>query len=214
MLGLAPKIIAVTYGEGRRGLALGLFSTAFATGISVGAPLGGIITTYLGWPYIFSSIFPICAWPWWGAPSGSEVIKARNGAGGSSLLRSLGLSGPGLGPRSLLGLTGSGKPAGRRPRPQGSLGLGGAWAWLLIFLERRQSCPLINGELWRSWPFVAGSAAVVLTFAPVMGAFFLLPFFLEQVYRYSPDQTGLLLTALSLTNAAVAGVGATWRTVG
>ncbi len=66
---------------------------------------------------------------------------------------------------------------------------------------------MIHGELWCSWPFVAGSLAVVLTFAAVMGTFFLLPFFLEQVYRYSPDQAGLLLGVLALTNAAVAGVG-------
>jgi MFS family permease len=52
-----------------------------------------------------------------------------------------------------------------------------------------------------------GSAAVVVTFAAVMGAFFLLPFFLEQVYRYNPGQTGLMLAALSLTNALVAPVG-------
>ena len=32
MLGVAPKLIALAYGEGERGLALGLFSTAFATG--------------------------------------------------------------------------------------------------------------------------------------------------------------------------------------
>ncbi|MDP1761122.1 MAG: MFS transporter, partial [Deltaproteobacteria bacterium] len=61
MLGIAPKLIALAYGEGERGLALGLFSTAFATGISVGAPLGGIITTYLGWPYIFFINLPIGA---------------------------------------------------------------------------------------------------------------------------------------------------------
>ena len=59
MLGMAPKLIALAYGEGERGLALGLFSTAFATGISVGAPLGGIITTYLGWPFIFFINLPI-----------------------------------------------------------------------------------------------------------------------------------------------------------
>ena len=64
---------------------------------------------------------------------------------------------------------------------------------MLIFLERRQPAPLLHGELWRSWPFVVGSAAVVLCFAAVMGVFFLLPFFLEQVYRYSPAQTGFLL---------------------
>ena len=61
---------------------------------------------------------------------------------------------------------------------------------------------------------MAGSLAVVLTFAAVMGTFFLLPFFLEQVYGYSPGQAGLLLGVLALTNAAVAGVGGTWRTAG
>ncbi len=60
MLGLAPKIIAVTYNEGERGLALGLFSTAFATGVIVGAPLGGFITSYLGWPFIFFINVPLC----------------------------------------------------------------------------------------------------------------------------------------------------------
>ena len=207
MLGLAPKIIAVTYGEGERGLALGLFSTAFAAGISVGAPLGGFITHYLGWPYIFYLNIPICAlalvvgvrplgrlraqmaWNWrafdlWG-----------------SLLLALALG------SLLLGLTKVREAGWGDGLTQASLALGLALVLALIFLERRQPAPLIHGELWRSWPFVAGSAAVVLCFAAVMGTFFLLPFFLEQVYRYSPAQTGLLLSALSLTNAAVAGVG-------
>jgi MFS family permease len=47
----------------------------------------------------------------------------------------------------------------------------------------------------------------VLTFAPVMGVFFLLPFFLEQVYHYTPAQAGFLLAALSASNALVAPFG-------
>lgn len=207
MLGLAPKIIAVTFGEGERGLALGLFSTAFATGVSVGAPLGGVITHYLGWPYIFFINIPICAlalvvgvrplgrlkaqmaWDWRAFDlSGSLVLALALGS-------------------LLLGLTRVRELGWGDVLTQGILALGLALIVVLIFLERRQPAPLINGELWRSWSFVLGSAAVVLCFAAVMGTFFLLPFFLEQVYRYSPDQTGLLLSALSLTNALVAGVG-------
>jgi len=207
MLGVAPKIIAVTYGEGERGLALGLFSTAFAAGISVGAPLGGFITQYLGWPYIFFLNIPICApvlivgarplgrlrasmaWNWRAFDLGGSLVLA--GALGSLLLGLTRIRENGWGD----GLT------------QAALALGAALVLVLIILERRQAAPLINGELWRSWPFVAGSLAVVLCFAAVMGTFFLLPFFLEQVFQYSPDQTGLLLSAVSLTNAAVAGVG-------
>jgi EmrB/QacA subfamily drug resistance transporter len=207
MTGLAPKLIALSYGEGERGLALGLFSTAFATGVSVGAPLGGFITTYLGWPFIFFINIPICAaallvggrplaklqaqtpWSWrsfdlWG----SVVLTGALGA-------------------LLLGLTRIREAGWGDGLTEGLLLLGTGLFVVLIFLERRHPAPLLHGALWRSWPFVVGSGAVVLAFAAVMGTFFLLPFFLEQVYHYSPDQTGLLLAALSLTNAAVAGVG-------
>ena len=207
MLGLAPKIIAVTYGEGERGLALGLFSTAFATGISVGAPLGGFITHYLGWPFIFFINIPICALALVVGIRPSGRLKAQMAWNWrafdlwGSLVLALALG------SLLLGLTRVREAGWGDGLTQGSLALGLALVLALIFLERRQRAPLINGELWRSWPFVVGSMAVVLCFAAVMGTFFLLPFFLEQVYRYSPDQTGLLLSALSLTNAAVAGVG-------
>ena len=70
------------YGEGERGLALGLFSTAFATGISVGAPLGGIITTYLGWPFIFFINLPIGAGIFW---AGGRVFEAHQGPEGLEL---------------------------------------------------------------------------------------------------------------------------------
>ena len=207
MLGLAPKIIALTYGEGERGLALGLFSTAFAAGISVGAPLGGFITHYLGWPYIFFINIPICvlallvgvrplapmpaqmAWNWRAFDLWGSLVLAL-------ALGSL-----------LLGLTRVRETGWADLQTQCPLALGALLLLGLIFLERRQPTPLLHGALWCSWPFVVGSAAVVLCFAAVMGTFFLLPFFLEQVYGYLPDQTGLLLSALSLTNAAVAAVG-------
>jgi EmrB/QacA subfamily drug resistance transporter len=206
MLGVAPKLIALAYGEGERGLALGLFSTAFATGISVGAPLGGVITTYLGWPFIFFINIPMCAvtfgvggrvlvrlkaqkpWSWQSFDLGGAVILAGT----------LGLF--------LLGLTWI-RQSGWSPATLAALGMAVLLGLVLHFLERRHPDPLLHRELWRRWPFVAGSLAVVLTFAPVMGVFFLLPFFLEQVYHYTPDQTGFLLAALSVSNALVAPFG-------
>jgi len=207
MLGLAPKLIAVTFGEGERGLPLGLFSTAFAAGISVGAPVGGLITSYLGWPYIFFINIPICALAL--LVGGTSLGRLRSQMAWDrraldlwgSLILALALG------SLVLALTRLRESGWGDGLTEGFLALALGLLLILIFLERRQPFPLIHGELWRSWPFVAGSLAVVLTFAAVMGTFFLLPFFLEQVYRYSPDQAGLLLGVLALTNAAVAGVG-------
>ncbi|MEJ2671769.1 MAG: MFS transporter [Deltaproteobacteria bacterium] len=206
MLGVAPKLIAMAYEEGERGLALGLFSTAFATGISVGAPLGGVITSYLGWPFIFFINIPIGAvalglgsrtllplrgqkaWSWRAFDLGGAMILAG----------ALGLF--------LLGLTWI-RQSGLSGLSLGALGGGALLALALNFLERRQPEPLLHRELWSRWSFIIGSVAVVLTFAPVMGTFFLLPFFLEQIYRYTPDQAGFLLAALSVSNALVAPFG-------
>ncbi|MFA5110538.1 MAG: MFS transporter [Desulfobaccales bacterium] len=206
MLGVAPKLIVLTFGEGERGLALGLFSTAFATGISVGAPLGGLITHYLGWPYIFFINIPICALT---LGLGSRVLRplkaqkawewrAFDLGGAVALAGALGLF--------LLGLTWA-RQTGWSMATQAALGAAALLGLALYLWERRQPDPMLPGDLWRSWPFLAGSVAVVLTFMTVMGTFFLLPFFLEQVYGYSPDQTGFLLAALSASNALVAPFG-------
>ena len=206
MLGIAPKLIALAYGEGERGLALGLFSTAFATGISVGAPLGGVITTYLGWPFIFFINLPIGAGIFWATGRVLRPLKARKAWNWQSfdpleaaiLAGTLGLL--------LLGLTRM-QQSGWSAETLGALGLAALLALALYFRERRRPDPLLHPELWRRWAFVAGSLTVVLTFAPVMGVFFLLPFFLEQVYHYTPGQTGFMLAALSASNALVAPFG-------
>jgi EmrB/QacA subfamily drug resistance transporter len=206
MLGVAPKLIALAYGEGERGLALGLFSTAFATGISVGAPLGGIITTYLGWPFIFFINLPICAGALWVGGRVLSPITAQKAWSWKSFDPGEALILAGTLGLLLLGLTWIQK-SGWSPETLGALGLAALLGVALHFRERRRPDPLLHPELWRRWPFVAGSLAVVLTFAPVMGVFFLLPFFLEQVYHYTPGEAGFLLAALSASNALVAPFG-------
>jgi EmrB/QacA subfamily drug resistance transporter len=207
MLALAPKLISLAYSEKERGLALGLFSTAFASGVSVGAPLGGIITTYLGWPFIFFINVPICVLA---LAVGSLVLlplkaeknwdwRALDLGGGVILAASLGLF--------MLALTWLRDPAQGDWRTLATLGLAAALFVLLLFWEHRQSYPLLHPELWRSWAFILGSMTVLLTFALLMGTFFLLPFFLVEIYHYTAYQTGLLVAVLSVTNALAAPLG-------
>jgi predicted MFS family arabinose efflux permease len=78
---------------------------------------------------------------------------------------------------------------------------------LLMVTERRQPNPLIHRDLWRSRSFLLGSFGVLLAFACVMGSFFLLPFFLVEVYRFPPAKVGLMLAVLSLSNACMSFLG-------
>jgi EmrB/QacA subfamily drug resistance transporter len=207
MLGVAPKLITVTFREGERGLPLGLFSTAFATGISVGAPLGGFITAYWGWPYIFFIKLPVCLLALLVGLRPLESLAAaqrwerRAFDLGGSLCLALTLAG------FILALTWARDSGWGSPWTLIALAVAGGAGAALWWAERRHPQPLLHPDLWRRWPFVAGALAVLLTFTPVMGTFFLLPFFLDQIYHYLPQQAGLLLAVVSFTNALVSPLG-------
>ncbi|MFW6112883.1 MAG: MFS transporter [Thermodesulfobacteriota bacterium] len=206
MLGVAPKLISLAFPEGERGFALGMFSAGFATGVTLGAPLGGLLLTFLSWRALFF-VNPLLglvvlvlgsrslrrfqarqSWEWrtldpWGAVilTGTLVLF---------ILTLTGIRDHGFVVPNLLGLA-----------------LAGGGLLLLILTERRQPNPLLHQELWSSRGFLLGSFGVLVAFACVMGSFFLLPFFLVQIYDYPPAQVGLMLAVLSLSNALLAFMG-------
>jgi EmrB/QacA subfamily drug resistance transporter len=207
MLGVAPKLISLAFPEGERGFALGMFSAGFATGVTFGAPLGGLLLTFLSWRVLFF-VNPVLglillalssrvwrqflsppAWQWRAMDPWGAVILTSTLA--LFILTLTGIRDHGFGEvYNLLGL---------------ALVCGGLA--LLIFTEQRQPNPLLHKELWLSRDFLLGSFGVLLAFACVMGAFFLLPFFLVQVYGYPPAQVGLMLAVLSMSNALLSFLG-------
>jgi MFS family permease len=73
-----------------------------------------------------------------------------------------------------------------------------------LLTERRAIQPMVDLALFRIRPFTAGLASVVVAFAGLFTATFLLPFLLEQGRGFSPIEAGLLLTPVPLTMAVVA----------
>jgi EmrB/QacA subfamily drug resistance transporter len=207
MLGVAPKIITIVYREGERGLAFGLFSTAFATGISVGAPLGAYITSVWGWPWVFFIKLPICAVAILAAGPllmrlAADVAYERHPfdwQGGLLFTLSISLF--------MWALTQVRSHGWLDIKILGAL-LGAGFTFLLLLaVERRQAMPLLPGKLWRTRTFSLGALAVVLTFAAVMGTFFLLPFYLEEIMLLPPATVGWMLAVLSFANAMVSPLG-------
>jgi EmrB/QacA subfamily drug resistance transporter len=207
MLGVAPKIITLVYPEGARGLPFGLFSTAFATGISVGAPLGAFITSAWGWPWVFFIKLPICVLAVLAA--GRLLMQLRPLAfseqhhfdwlGGVFFTVSISLF--------MWALTQVRSQGWLNPKIVGAMAGAGLTFLLLLLVERRQKMPLLSGVLWQTPAFFLGALAVVLTFAAVMGTFFLLPFYLEEIIHLPPATVGWMLAILSFSNAMVSPMG-------
>jgi EmrB/QacA subfamily drug resistance transporter len=207
MLGVAPKLITLAFPEKERGFALGMFSAGFATGVTMGAPLGGLLLTYFSWRVLFfvnpflgvilllvgSGVLrkfrPPQAWAWrtldpWGGVMLTVTLALFILT--LSSVRDNGL----VNMRNLLGMM--------------VVSVGFA---LLIITEQRQPNPLLHRELWLNRGFLLGVFSVLLAFACVMGSFFLLPFFLVHVYSFPPAKVGLMLAVLSLSNAIMAFLG-------
>jgi MFS family permease len=73
-----------------------------------------------------------------------------------------------------------------------------------VYVERHALQPMIDLALFKIRPFTAGLVSVVVAFAGLFTATFLLPFLLQQARGFSPIEAGLLLTPVPITMAIVA----------
>jgi EmrB/QacA subfamily drug resistance transporter len=204
ILASRSKLVARIFDAGERGLPLGLVSAAMAIGVIIGAPLGGFITNHLGWRYIFFINIPLC---------GLALI-----VGGRSLVQLPAESSCDLKSCNLRsGLILAGAVGGLFLsldwlRDRGcdncytlvSFALAAGLFGLLLYLDRQHCDPLLHPELWHNKTFLFGSVGVMPASVAFQGTFFILPFFIEHVYRYPPHHSGLLLIPLAVTSSIAA----------
>ncbi len=201
LMAMGPAIVARTFPAGERGRALGLNGVSVSLGLSLGPALGGLLTQVGTWRAIFLINAPIglLAIVW-----AARVLPSETAGRGQSFdVRGAALSGVGLFALLL------------------ALSEGQTWGWtslstvglLLVFVvlgvafvavERASLQPIIDLALFRIRPFSAGLASVVVAFAGLFTATFLLPFLLEQGSGFQPAEAGLLLTPVPISMALVA----------
>jgi EmrB/QacA subfamily drug resistance transporter len=193
--------VAHTFHDRERGRALGLNGVSVAIGLSLGPALGGILTQVATWRAIFLINAPIglLAILWAARVLPSEAP----GKDQSFDVKGAALSGVALF-ALLLALSDGQEWGWTSPAIVGLfvafVVLGGAF----LITERRAIQPMVDLALFRIRPFSAGLASVVVAFAGLFTATFLLPFLLEQGRGFSPIEAGLLLTPVPITMALVA----------
>jgi EmrB/QacA subfamily drug resistance transporter len=198
---MGPAIVTATFPGNERGKALGINAISVSAGLAIGPTIGGIITEWLSWRWIFFINVPIGVF---GVLWASSILhdarretRQRFDPVGAVLLGGALFA-------LLLALVegetwGWGSPA--------ILGLLAAFVVLgstFAVAELRMSQPLYDLRLFRIRSFWAGNVSLIVAFVSLFVATFLMPFFLQRGQGYSVLDTGLLLTPLPLATLVVA----------
>jgi EmrB/QacA subfamily drug resistance transporter len=198
------SIVSVTFEEGaERNKALGILGAIAGSGAAIGVLLGGVLTEYLGWEWIFFVNVPIGIGALFFVPrlvhesKAAGLMRHFDTAGAVSVTASLMLL--------VYGLTESTSRGWTSGLVIGVLIASVALMAAFVVIEDRSRSPLVPlGFFRRRTP----TGANVIGFGlgvTVFGMFFLLSLYMQQVLGFSALKTGVGYLAVALT-AVVASV--------
>ncbi|MDD1719609.1 MAG: MFS transporter [Methanoregulaceae archaeon] len=197
---IAPAMITAYIPMKQKGKAMGIVLTFAALGTAIGPTIGGVLTQYLSWSWIFFINVPvgICA-----VLLGAKVIP---GSGIHERTGRFDRTGAVLiftGLASLLFALSEGQELGwTDPAILGSLGLAVLLLGSFVWCELKASDPLLELRLFRKRNFLLSNMLLVLLFFSFAGISYLLPFYLQYVHGFAPSDAGLILTSLSVAMMA------------
>ncbi len=200
LLASGPSMIPKLVPPDRRGFAFGLQATAAGVGISLGAPLGGILTDLLSWRYIFyinvpvsmaGIYFAVRSIPQDLCADVLKTVRKRLDIPGSIYLY-----------LSLLSLTLGLSLLSKfktRPAPLLLLMTVGL-VFMLFFVKRMRHCPepLIDLSLFTR-PFSRILLSTFTGYIIMTGNGFMMPFYLMGSLKLTPAQSGLMILFFSLS---------------
>jgi EmrB/QacA subfamily drug resistance transporter len=211
---LAPaalSLLMTTFAEGRdRNRALGIYGAASGSGAAAGVLLGGVITSYLGWSWIFFVNVPVGLAAIALAPVLLRESRADLAhrhfdlAGAASVTSGLMLL--------VYALTRATSDGWSSPVTVGLLSASAALIATFIWIESRSRSPLLPLRIFRLRALSSANAAMAIVGAVTFSEFFVLTLYVQDVLHYSAVQSGVAFSAFALTvvvasNAAQVVVG-------
>jgi EmrB/QacA subfamily drug resistance transporter len=208
---LAPaalSILMTTFTEGReRNVALGIWGAASGTGGAAGVLLGGILTSYVHWSWVFFINVPVAAvviglTPWVLRES-TLVMRHRHFdlAGAVSITGGLMLL--------VYAMTRATQDGWASASTIELLAGSAILVLAFVVIELRSRAPLLPLRLFRLRTLTAANAAGLVIAAVTFSMFFLLTLYMQQVLHYSPVQTGIAFIATTLTVVVFSNVAQT-----
>jgi EmrB/QacA subfamily drug resistance transporter len=198
---LAPaalSLLMTIFAEGReRNLALGIYGAASGSGAAAGVLLGGVLTSYLGWSWIFFINVPVGAIAIAAAPlllreSRTDAAHRHfDFAGAASITAGLMLL--------VYALTRATTDGWGSATTVGLLAGSAALVAAFVVIELRSRFPLLPLRIFRSRTLSAANVTMAIVGATAFSEFFILTLYTQDVLHYSAVQSGAAFLAFALT---------------
>jgi EmrB/QacA subfamily drug resistance transporter len=199
------SILMTTFREGReRNLALGIWGAASGGGAAVGVLLGGVLTSYLSWPWIFYLNVPVGLALVLLAPRRLAESRADNAgrhfdvAGASTVTASLMVL--------VYALTRATQSGWTSLSTVSLLATAALLGGAFLAVERRAESPLVPFEVFRGNTLATANVITTIIASIAFSGFFLLTLYLQQVLHYSAAESGVAFTAIAGTVAVMSNV--------
>ena len=195
-------IIAASFDERRRGLALGIWSGVTASALGLGPLIGAIVNDGLGWAWIFLLNVPLGAAAWLAARA---LLREPPAQRATRQLDLPGVASSAIALSGLLLVLIEGNDYGwgsLRVLALAITAIGALAAFIAV--ERRASDPLLDLALLRQRRSAGPNAVILLATSVMCSLFFFLAIYLETVRGYSALRAGAELLPLTLAIVLVA----------
>jgi MFS family permease len=187
-----------------RSRAIAIWGAASGSGGAAGVLLGGILTSYTSWPWIFLINVPV------GLAVIALVPRFLTEAKRIDVARHFDILGAVTITSSLMlfvyALTSASQHGWGSGLTSISFAASAALLTLFIGVERRAASPLVPLGIFRTRTLAAGNFVTVVLASIAFSNFFLLALYLQQVLGYSAAQNGVAFLAIALTIAVVSNV--------
>ena len=198
MLSVGPAMVSVYLPQAEQGKNMGIIMSLAALGTALGPSIGGILTQYLSWSWIFYINIPVgiiaIVIGVKAIPEMTEKINwndFRSFDKIGAVLLCLTLS-------SLLFVISEGERLGwMSAMILGTTMIGIICLLCFIHTEQKSSDPVLDLRLFSSRTFLFLNLIISLVYMAFAGVSYLLPFFLELMKGFNTSMTGLILTSLS-----------------
>jgi EmrB/QacA subfamily drug resistance transporter len=198
---MAPAALALlmtTFAEGReRNLALGIYGAASGSGAAAGVLLGGLLTSYLHWSWIFFINVPVAVAAialspvLLGESRGNLTHRHFDVAGAASITSGLMLL--------VYALTRATSDGWGAPLTVGLLVASAALIGSFVLIEHRSPWPLLPLRIFRLPTLGAANVVMLLVGATTFSEFFVLTLYVQDVLHYSAVQSGVAFVAFALS---------------